>query len=105
MGSFKTLFSASIDPCKLCNDKNQVGASIWKQKKLHFHVATWLTWDNSMYGYMSENMILCPRAYSGSTGLVSEAASEHNATRLISFEFGNTCTTLDAIASSYWSPI
>jgi hypothetical protein len=31
-----------------------------------------------MYGYMSENKTLCPGAYSGSTGLVSEAALEND---------------------------
>lgn len=31
-----------------------------------------------MYGYMSENKILCPGAYRGSTGLDSEAALKNN---------------------------
>lgn len=50
-----------------------------------------------MYGYMSENMILCPIAYSGSTDLVSEAALETNAAKT----YRQLVISLEKIACKY----
>lgn len=84
-GSPRSSFNALSDPYR-SKDRTTINAADNEYYDCRLPLLIQLTWDISKKGYPSENMVLYPWAYLGSTYLVCDAAENVSQKSLVSFQ-------------------